>query len=113
MAEDRGHPLTPARLTERVGLSSGATSTLLNRLENAGHIVRTREQSDRRIVTLRSTREIHETALSFFAPIAEKLQETAGAYSAADLELVGEIVGHLHADMAAYLKAADDAAGSD
>jgi DNA-binding MarR family transcriptional regulator len=108
-AEDRGHPLTPARLTERMGLSSGATSTLLNRLEEAGHIVRTREQGDRRIVTLRSTPEIHEAAVSFFAPLGRQLQETAAAYSVADLNLVGDIVGRLHATMAGYLTSFDEA----
>ena len=37
-AEDRGTPLSPARLAERIGLSSGATTALLNRLETAGYM---------------------------------------------------------------------------
>ena len=102
---------TPAE--RKLWARSGATSNLPNRLEAATHIVMTREQSNRRVVALRSTREIQETALSFFAPIAKQLEETAGAYSVAVLELVGEINGHLHAGMAAYLKAADDRVGRD
>lgn len=50
-AEERGTPLSPARLSERISLSTGATTALLNRLEAAEHITRTREHSDRRVVT--------------------------------------------------------------
>ena len=48
-------PLSPARLAERVGLTSGATNALINRLENAGYVTRSREHADRRQVTLRAT----------------------------------------------------------
>lgn len=65
-AEDKGAPLSPARLAGRVGLSSGAMTNLLNRLEQAGHIVRTREGADRRVVTLRSSSELQEPAREFF-----------------------------------------------
>jgi MarR family transcriptional regulator, organic hydroperoxide resistance regulator len=107
-AEDHGRPLTPARLAERVGLTTGATSTLLNRLEAAGHIRRSREHSDRRIVTLHSTPAIHAAADAFFAPLAGRLDAAANAYSAEDLQLVNEVVDRLRMAMAAYL----DAAGS-
>lgn len=62
-AEERGLPLTPARLAERIALTTGATSTLLNRLETSGHIVRTREHSDRRVVTLHVTPSSHQLAM--------------------------------------------------
>ena len=61
-AENRGDPLSPARLGQRISLSSGATTALLNRLEAAGHLVRTREHSDRRVVTL------HTTGMSAVSP---------------------------------------------
>ncbi len=67
-AEDRGQPLTPARLAERIGLTSGATSILLNRLEKAGHITRERGHADRRLVTLHSAQVVHADADNFFAP---------------------------------------------
>jgi MarR family transcriptional regulator, organic hydroperoxide resistance regulator len=105
-AEDHSRPLTPARLAERVGLSTGATSTLLNRLEAAGHIRRSREHSDRRIVTLRSTPAIHAAADAFFAPLADQLEAAVSAYAAADLELVNEVVNRLRTTMAAYMDGA-------
>jgi MarR family transcriptional regulator, organic hydroperoxide resistance regulator len=104
-AEDHGQPLTPARLAERVGLSSGATSTLLNRLEAAGHIRRSREHRDRRIVTLHSAPAIHTAADAFFAPLAGQLEAAVNVYSADDLALVNEVVNRLRTTMSAYVDA--------
>lgn len=79
-AEERGAPLSPARLSERIGLTSGATSSLLNRLEEGGHIVRSRIHSDRRVVTLRSTSRVQEEASAFFDPLAVRLSELMNSY---------------------------------
>lgn len=66
--EKGGTPLSPARLGERISLTSGATTALLNRLEKAGHIVRTRENADRRVVTLHSSAHVQDLADEFFGP---------------------------------------------
>lgn len=79
-AEERGHPLTPARLSERIGLTFGSTSTLLNRLEAVDHIERIRDQADRRVVTLRTTPGVHEIADRFFQPLGEQITELLSAY---------------------------------
>ena len=108
-AEDRARPLTPARLAARLGLSTGATSTLLNRLEAAGHVQRTREHSDRRVVTLHSTPAIHQAADNFFAPLADRLRTALGHYSLDELRIADDIVKRLQETMSAYL--VDGAAG--
>lgn len=66
-AEAAGEPLSPALLGRRVALSSGAMTALLNRLEEAGYVTRTRERADRRVVTLRSSARVKELATAFFA----------------------------------------------
>ena len=101
-AEGRGRPLTPARLAERIALTTGATSILLNRLEDAGHVVRTRGHRDRRVVTLHSTPAVHETADSFFAPLSRQLHSVLGNYSRADLELVEGLVDRLRSSVRDY-----------
>lgn len=111
-AEGRGRSLTPARLAERLALTTGATSTLLNRLEDAGHIVRTREHSDRRMVTLHSTPSVHESADDFFGPLAQQLTDAISDYSAADLVLVGELVDRLRTTMTTYIGTANNAVGA-
>ncbi|QFU92662.1 MarR family winged helix-turn-helix transcriptional regulator [Amycolatopsis sp. YIM 10] len=79
-AEDHGRPLSPARLSERISLTSGATTALLHRLERAGHIVRTRERSDRRIVTLRSSPEIQGPGREYFGPLERHLTALLARY---------------------------------
>jgi MarR family transcriptional regulator, organic hydroperoxide resistance regulator len=102
-AEERGRPLTPARLAERVGLSPGATSILLGRLEAAGHVERTREGTDRRIVTLRSTAEINAAADAFFDPLQSQLGRVLGGFTAAQLETVARAADELRAAVESYL----------
>ena len=94
-AEDHGTPLTPARLAEHIVLTTGATSTLLNRLEDAGHIVRTRGHSDRRVVTLHSTPAIHASADAFFAGLERRQNDVLADYSDTELTLVETVVTRL------------------
>ncbi|GAA4821593.1 MarR family winged helix-turn-helix transcriptional regulator [Tomitella cavernea] len=94
-AEERGVPLSPARLSKSLPLSSGATTALLNRLEEAGHIIRTREHADRRIVTLRSSKYIHERADMFFRPLGERLDALISTYPPRMLRTFEAFVGEL------------------
>ena len=103
-AEDRGRPLTPARLAERVGLSSGATSILLNRLEDAGHVVRRRGHADRRMVTLHSTASVHEAATAFFDPVRVRFDELLGHYLPEQLDLVANVLADLRRALETHLE---------
>jgi MarR family transcriptional regulator, organic hydroperoxide resistance regulator len=91
--------MTPARLAERIGLTAGATSTLVNRLEDAGHVVRRRDQSDRRLVGLHTTDRVHRDAEAFFAPIAERLDAVLAAHSSDQLDSFGNLLDALNAVM--------------
>lgn len=102
-AEEQGTPLSPARLSERIGLTGGATSSLLNRLEDAGYLVRTREHTDRRIVTLHSTPEIQRIADGFFHPLGDRLDIAMNAYPAATLANVAEVITELRTVMDRYI----------
>ncbi|MFE9662682.1 MarR family transcriptional regulator [Streptomyces sp. NPDC005955] len=102
-AEDKGTPLSPARLSERVSLSSGATTILLNRLEAAGCVVRTREHSDRRVVTLRSSPRIRPRAERFFTAYTERMTEAMAQYPPEQLRQFEDFVGHLCDAMGALL----------
>lgn len=98
-AEDQGKPLSPARLSERVSLSSGATAILLKRLEQAGHVVRTRESADRRVVTLRSSPDIRPRAIAFFGPYSERMAEAMAAYSPQEIQHFEEFLRRLTSTM--------------
>ncbi|RPK36885.1 MarR family protein [Streptomyces sp. ADI93-02] len=102
-AEERGTPLSPARLSERIALSTGATTALLNRLETAGHITRTREHSDRRVITLRSGPHIQERADEFFGPPAHRLDATMAHYPPDLLARFESFVTDVNSTMDAHL----------
>jgi len=106
-AEERGTPLSPARLGKRIQLSSGATTALLNRLEGAGHIVRTREHQDRRVVTLRSSADIQERADAFFQPLAGRLDALMSEYPPDLLQQFETLVTRLCSAMDAQLAQPD------
>src|ERR1041384_7613970 len=46
-------PMTPGSLAKALNLSASATTSVLDRLERAGHVVRERDPEDRRRVELR------------------------------------------------------------
>ncbi|MGU3433959.1 MarR family winged helix-turn-helix transcriptional regulator [Actinomycetes bacterium M1A6_2h] len=72
-AESERAPLSPAVLSSRIGLTSGATNALINRLEEQSLVTRSRESSDRRIVTLRATTVAHERMEPFIRRSATEL----------------------------------------
>ncbi|QWF84764.1 MarR family winged helix-turn-helix transcriptional regulator [Amycolatopsis sp. CA-230715] len=99
-AEDKGVPLSPARLAERVSLTSGATTNLLNRLERAGHVVRIRDQADRRVVTLRASREIQGPAQEFFGGLlVSPIDALIAQYPVEKLEEFEEFLARLRVTM--------------
>ena len=103
-AEEHGVPLSPARLSERIGKSNPATTAVLNRLEHAGLVIRTREHTDRRVVTLRSSPEVHSLADEFFGPLGVRVGGVMADYSAAELRRFGsfldDLLGVMHSQLA-------------
>lgn len=91
-AEYEGSPLTPSRLSARIGLTSGAINALVNRLEGHGLVARSRENADRRIVSLRATDLARERASAFLDPSAAALEAALSEYDDETLETVGSIL---------------------
>lgn len=91
-AETAEKPLTPVRLSGRIGLTSGATATLLNRLEVSGLILRSREDADRRVVTLRLSPEARSRTTAFFRPTGEQLDRVLDGYDDATLECMEQLL---------------------
>lgn len=86
--QERDRPLTQTELSHRIGLTGGATSSLLNRLEEAGHVRRARDSADRRIVTLHSTDGVEAMVDRFFDPLADRMGEMMSRYSPETLQQV-------------------------
>lgn len=107
-AQDRGAPLTPAVLARRLAMSSGATASLLNRLEDAGLIVRSREHRDRRVVTLRSDPAIKKDAPAFFGPLATRLDAVMSDYPPGFLADVAVFLERVHDGMTDFIDRVDE-----
>jgi DNA-binding MarR family transcriptional regulator len=84
-----GLPLGPARLAEALHLSPSATTTLIDRLEGAGHLVRRPDLSDRRRTVLDMQPQALAVASAFFEPLSVALDEVMDRYTPEQLTVIG------------------------
>ncbi|TDC59292.1 MarR family transcriptional regulator [Micromonospora sp. KC207] len=87
-AEFAGAPITPGRLGEKLNLSSGSVTALIDRLERAGHVRRDRDSSDRRKVFLRYADRGAALAMEFFRPLGNRTDAAMADFSEDELEVV-------------------------
>jgi DNA-binding MarR family transcriptional regulator len=63
-------PKSAGQLSEATGLSSAATTTMIDRLERKGFVRRIRNDTDRRQVLVEMTPSGHERTWEFYGPLA-------------------------------------------
>lgn len=85
-------PLSPTDLVVRTGLTSGAVNALVNRLEARGLATRSREHTDRRVVTLRPTDTALTRARPFLQESSARLETALADYDTATLDLIQEFL---------------------
>jgi DNA-binding MarR family transcriptional regulator len=95
--ESRGG-VTAGELAAESGLTSGAITGVVDRLERAGYAQRTRDPADRRRVAIAVTPAFYEAAAGIWGPVKEDWDTTLAArFTAAELDVV-----------MAFLEATDD-----
>lgn len=82
------HPLGPAELSDRLGISSGSASELVDRLEAAGHLRRDRHPTDRRRVTLTPTDGAIGRILETLRPLFTDLDALARDFTPAEQDTI-------------------------
>lgn len=87
-ADQLGVPLTPGRLGQHLGLSSGATTAVIDRMERAGHVHRIRDERDRRRVTLHYGDAASAVGSAYFGPLGLRMDRMLSAYSPAELSVI-------------------------
>lgn len=92
-ADLAGEPLTPGRLGEHLGLSSGATTAVIDRLERAEHVHRTRDDRDRRRVTLHFGEAAAALGQAFFGPLGTRMDAMLADYTPGELDAVQRFLG--------------------
>lgn len=85
-------PMSAGKLAEAMHLSASATTSVLDRLEAAGHVQRARSAHDRRKVEL----HVHDKALdlgrAFFTPLSESLTTAWAGFGEEDKAVIARFL---------------------
>lgn len=79
---------TTGRLGARVGLSAGAASRMIDRLESAGFVTRRRDGTDRRKVTVAATPTGLERAGAYYDGLTRRTRADMARLKAEELQVV-------------------------
>ncbi|MCA9960306.1 MAG: MarR family transcriptional regulator [Anaerolineales bacterium] len=82
---------TPSELARYTGLTSGATTTMIDRLEKAGLVERQPNPNDRRGTLIVTTKSSTEKAASWFASARQAQDELISSYSEEELEIIADV----------------------
>ena len=89
---DQHERTTAGELARAAGLTTGAVTAVLDRLEVAGHIRRVRDEMDRRRIYVEVTPDTLERMHRFYAPLATRSHERLSRYSVDELALLRDFV---------------------
>ena len=82
---------TPSELARHTGLTSGATTAMLDRLEKAGLIGRKPNPNVRRGTLITPAESAAAKAASWFASARNAQDELMSSYSESDLEIIADV----------------------
>jgi DNA-binding MarR family transcriptional regulator len=85
---ERHGPMTAGKLAHASGLTTGAVTRLLDRLERMGYAQRVRDSADRRRVLVELTPRARERAAELYGPVAQAGQTGLERYRAEQLTLL-------------------------
>ncbi len=85
-------PMTAGELSERTGLSSGATTRLIDRLERVGFVRRCADAKDRRCVIIEPLMENLHQHGELFQPMADGMAELWSRFNDDELDVIIDFV---------------------
>jgi DNA-binding MarR family transcriptional regulator len=85
---DRHGGLTAGELAAESGLSTGAVTAVIDRLERAGYARRVRDDEDRRKVKVEVTPKLRKGALEVYGPMMEEWQAVMNRATTEQLRLM-------------------------
>lgn len=88
---------SPKDISDGLGLSPSATSAVLDRLERAGHVRRTRSEDDRRSVHVEVTESALAVGGSMFAVLAKHMRGVLDAHDDDELARTAALMHQLNA----------------
>jgi len=103
-AERVGDPLTSGRLGEALGVTSGAATGVIDRLERVGHVVRRRDEGDRRRVLVHYGERAREVAGLFFGPLGGITDRVLDGFDDDELAVVTRFLDAMGSGMAEHAR---------
>jgi DNA-binding MarR family transcriptional regulator len=87
-------PVTAGTIGRHTGLTTGAVTGLMDRLEKAGYVGRDRDPSDRRkvVVRLRPNKQMDALLEGAFGPFGEDMAKLAARYDEAERAVIADWV---------------------
>ena len=89
---DHQGPMTAGQLADETGLSTGAVTFLLDRLEEAGMVTRRRDTDDRRRVWVQLIPSAHKRMLRMQQPIVEEMRAVTQRFKEEELAIVRDFM---------------------
>lgn len=101
-AQDSGKPITAGALGEALGVTSGAITALVDRLQRAGNLRRVPDGRDRRKVLLENSEEGRVLTEQYLAPVRRRSEEVMDQFTPDELDVVSRYLHATAAAMAAH-----------
>ena len=106
---DAHGPLSPTELARRAALHPATMTGILDRLERGGWIVRERDASDRRAVSVRAVHERYAELLRLYSGLSRSMNKLLADYSDSELATIADF---LRRTVDAGRNATDELAGT-
>lgn len=90
-------PVTPGKLAECTGLSTGGVTVMLDRLEKSGYARRERNPHDRRSVLVLANAQKMRMLHTYYDEVTEHLQAFLAAMPVTEIETVSEFFARINA----------------
>ena len=87
-----GAHMTAGQLAEASGLTTGAVTAILDRLEKAGYVRRLHDAADRRRVLVEVTPKAYRRSLEIWGPVAEASGALLDSYTTEELLLLRDFL---------------------
>lgn len=105
---DSASGIGPVELGQQLGMRSASATELVDRLESAGHVRRTRHPRDRRRVLVEITDHGRAGALAALGPMLERFDRVAAGMSAQAQEAVVTYLRAIAAEQRAFYEEAHE-----
>ena len=102
VGEEHGETTTAGWLGKELGLTSGAVTAVVDRLERSGKLRRVRDPRDRRRVVLENSPDGQSLAEQYFAPVRRRSEEVMDQFTPDELEVVSRYLAATAEAMAAH-----------